>query len=76
VRFRLHPADHYPRHVHGELGETVVVLELKSDGTVMLADRLDSIRPGNAKRSDVKRILSTARENVHALEMLWERMHP
>jgi hypothetical protein len=75
VCFRLHPNDHHPRHAHAEYAETIVIVELRSDGTVDIADRADCVQPANAKRSDVKKILATAREHVELLVWEWERMH-
>lgn len=75
ARFVAYPQDHEPRHVHGFLGETEVVVDLKENGTVELANRKDSIRPGNAKRSDVQGILTKAAEHFEELVTLWEEMH-
>jgi hypothetical protein len=75
ARFVAYPQDHEPRHIHGFLGETEVVVDLKEDGTVELANRKDSIRPGNAKRSDVHGILTKAAEHFEKLVTLWEEMH-
>lgn len=75
VRFVAHPQDHSPRHVHGYCAEAVVIVELGEDGYVDLADRCDAIRPGNAKKSDVRNILSKAAEHFDELVELWEEMH-
>ncbi len=40
--------------------QTEVVVELQLDGNVAQADRWDAVRPPNAKRSDVKKILNAA----------------
>lgn len=73
--FIAYPQDHQPRHVHGLLGETEVVIDLRLDRTVGLADRPDAIRPANAKRSDVRRLLTLAIERFDELAILWEKMH-
>lgn len=73
--FVAYPQDHEPRHVHGFLGEAEVIVDLRRDGTVALADRRDAVRPGNAKRSDIRKILALAAENFLALAALWESMH-
>lgn len=73
--FISYPQDHEPRHVHGFLSETEVIIDLRLDGTVELADRADAIRPANTKRSDVRRILNLASEHFDELVILWERMH-
>jgi hypothetical protein len=75
VYFRVYPADHQPRHVHGEYAETVAIVNLGEDGSVTLADRADRIFPSNAKRSDVKKILKAAMKHFDMLVATWERMH-
>jgi hypothetical protein len=45
------------------------------DGTVSIANRADAIRPGNAKRSDLRRILNLAATHFEELVALWEKMH-
>lgn len=75
VLFVAYPQDHTPRHVHGFVDECEVIVDLRLDRTVALADRVDAIRPGNAKRSCVRRILSSAAEHFDELVALWERMH-
>jgi len=42
---------------------------------VVLAARKDCIQPGNAKRSDVRKILETAAEAFEKLATAWEEMH-
>lgn len=75
VTFRVYPEDHNPPHVHGRYQGIVVILELRADGMVQLADRNDAIRPGDAKRNQVRHIISVA--NVHFAELmeLWEDAH-
>jgi hypothetical protein len=75
IRFFAYSNDHPPRHVHGFAGEAEVIVELKTDGTVALADRNDAIRPVNAKRSQVKKILRTAAQHFDELAELWEEVH-
>jgi hypothetical protein len=75
VLFIAYPQDHDPRHVHGFSAETEVIVDLGLDGAVELADRRDCIRPGNAKRRDVRKILKAAAEHFDELVLLWERMH-
>lgn len=50
-------------------------MDLRSDGNVALADRKDAIRPTNAKRSDVKKILNAAAQNFEQVVVLWEGIH-
>ena len=73
--FRVYPQDHEPRHVHGFTGDTEIIVDLGRDGTILLADRADCIRPSNAKRSDVRKILQAAAEYFEELVALWEKMH-
>jgi Domain of unknown function (DUF4160) len=75
VLFIAYPQDHEPRHVHGFIGETEVIVNLSIPGYVALADRPDCIRPGNAKRSEVSKILRSAAEYFDELVSLWEKMH-
>jgi Domain of unknown function (DUF4160) len=73
--FVAYPQDHAPCHVHGFAEEAEVILDLRPDHTVGLADRPDAIRPGNAKRSSVRRVLNVAAEQFDELLALWEKMH-
>ena len=73
--FVAYPRDHTPRHVHGFLEEAEVIVNLGDDRTVGLAMRSDAIRPPNAKRSSVRRILNAAAEHLDELVALWEKMH-
>lgn len=75
VLFIAYPQDHQPRHVHCFSGETEAIIDLDNHGNVTLADRPDCIRPGNAKRSDVRRILNRATEHFEQLVSLWEKMY-
>jgi hypothetical protein len=75
VWFVAYPQDHEPRHVHGFAGSAEVIVDLRLDGSVALADRPDCIRPSNAKRSDVRAILCKAAEHFDELVLLWEKMH-
>ena len=75
VRFVAYSNDHPPRHVHGFAGETEAIVDLRFDGSVALARRDDAVRPANAKRSDVKKILSAAAEHFEELAALWEAIH-
>jgi hypothetical protein len=74
-RFTVHSNDHSPRHVHGFLSETEIVIELGIDGKVRLSDRKDAVRPANAKRADVRKVLNKAAEHFDELIKLWEKVH-
>lgn len=61
VRFVAYPQDHEPAHVHGFYAETEAIIELhESAREVDLADRWDTVRPGNASRRDVRHIQPVA----------------
>jgi len=75
VLFVVYSNDHAPRHVHGFYSETEAIVDLRLDGTVALSNRKDAIRPLNAKRSDVKKILNVAALHFAELAELWEAVH-
>lgn len=75
VLFVVYSNDHPPRYVHGFASDTEVIVDLRVDGNVALADRRDSIRPASAKRSDVKKILNGAATHFEKLAALWEEIH-
>jgi hypothetical protein len=75
VLFVAYSNDHSPRHVHGFASETEVIVDLRLDGTVSLSRRNDAIRPSDAKRSDVKKILHVAALYFAEIEELWEEIH-
>jgi hypothetical protein len=70
-----YPNDHLPPHVHGFYAETEVIVDLYDGNKVALARRKNAIRPPNAKKSNVKKILVSAANNVEALVALWEMNH-
>src|ERR1035441_328925 len=47
VLFIAFANDHPPRHVHGFAGETEAIIDLRSDGGVVLSKRRDGGQPGN-----------------------------
>jgi Domain of unknown function (DUF4160) len=75
IQFVVYSNDHPPRHVHGFLSEAEVIVDLLPDGNVMLADRKDAIRPRNAKRSDIRKVLFRAALHFEELVVLWEEIH-
>jgi hypothetical protein len=75
VWFISYSRDHLPPHVHGEYAQTLVVVDLLPNGLVAKSRRWDSIRPPNAKRSDVRRILDVAGAHAAELKKLWEKAH-
>jgi hypothetical protein len=75
IQFVIYNNDHPPRHAHGFLGETEVIVDLLSNGSVEIADRKDAIRPGDAKRADARKELDAAAEHFDHLVALWEKIH-
>lgn len=75
IRFVIYSNDHPPRHVHGFLGETEAIVNLRADGNVALAERRDAVRPADAKRPDVRRILNVAASHFEELAELWRSIH-
>lgn len=75
VTFRVYPEDHDPPHVHGRYQGIVVILELGNDGNARIADRDDAIRPGDAKKNQVRYVLNVANAHFNDLMELWEEAH-
>jgi len=75
IVYVVYSNDHPPRHVHGFLSETEGIVDLRADGTIALAGRKDAVRPPNAKRSDIRRVLDTAAAHFDELTALWEGIH-
>ena len=80
VVFLAYPKNHVPRHVHGFIGGKPngkgtgeVIVDLREDGTVGLADRDDSVT--GATRSEVKKVLRAAALAFDRLVAVWEEMH-
>lgn len=74
VQFQVWPQDHEPRHVHAFIGSGEVIVDLRADGSVDLADREDAIR-GSVKRSEIRKVLQAADKHFHELATKWEEMH-
>jgi hypothetical protein len=75
VRFAAFCADHLPRHVHGFLAEVTVIVDLLPDGNVAQWKRRDAVRPADAKRNEVRRVLTAATAHAAELNALWEATH-
>lgn len=73
VLFKVFPQDHEPRHVHGLIGSGQVIVDLRADGSVGLANRPDAVCGVTA--SEVRKVLKFAAEAFSELAELWERMH-
>jgi len=63
--------------MHAFYAETEVILELRETPVrgVAIAQRSDAVRPGRARRSDVKHILQVAAVHFDELVRLWEQAH-
>ena len=73
VWFIAYTDDHRPPHVHGFYGEVEVIIELIFDRRAIRVPRnRKAVKPKNAKRSDVRKVIRTARANFEALAQLWE----
>ena len=75
VCFSAYADDHLPARVHGKYAGTEVLVELLPGGKVIQSRRSDAIRPLDAKRSDVRRILSLAAMHSTELHDIWEKIH-
>jgi hypothetical protein len=75
IRYTAYSMDHAPRHVHAFYAEIEVIVDLRPDGKVSLAGRTDAIRPGNARKSDVRHVLMAAAGHFEELVTLWEKHH-
>jgi hypothetical protein len=73
VRFRVYPQDHLPRHVHGFIGQGEVIVDLRADGSVALANRVDAVC--QVTRSEVRKVLTAAATAFGRLVTAWEEMH-
>jgi len=73
VRFAAYSMDHGPRHVHGFYADVEVIVGLRPDGKVSLANRTDAIRPSNGSKSDARHVLSVAARHFNELVILWEK---
>lgn len=68
VTFRVYPEDHEP--VHGRYQGVLVIVEL-GGRTIRIAERWDAIRPGDAKKNQVRHILQVASVHYDDLMELW-----
>ena len=80
VIFLAYPKDHVPRHVHGFVGGKPkgkgtgeVIVELREDGTLALADRDDAVT--GATHSEVNKVLKAAALVFDRPVAAWEEMH-
>jgi hypothetical protein len=75
VRFAAYTMDHEPRHVHGFYADVEVIVDLRLDGNVSLANRTDAIKPSNGSKSDVRHVLTVAAGRFDDLVFLWGKHH-
>jgi hypothetical protein len=75
VWFTSYSHDHPPPHVHAEIGGIELVIDLLPGGKVARSQRTNDVKPLNAKRSDIRRILRVAAAHVDELHALWEKTH-
>jgi len=73
VRFRVYPQGHLPRHVHGFIGSGEVIVDLRVDGSVALAERRDAVC--HVTRAEVRKVLAAAASAFDRLAAEWETMH-
>ena len=59
--------DHTPRHVHAFYADIEVIVDLRLDGTVSLANRSDATKPSNGSRSDVRHALTISARHFDKL---------
>lgn len=75
VWFIVYSHDHSPPHVHGKLGGIQVIIDLLPNNKIVQSRRRAAVTPANAKRSDVRRILTVAAAHTQELWDLWEKTH-
>ena len=59
--------------INGFYAEVEVIVELRPDRTVLLANPKDAVRPKNASRTDIRRVLTVAALYFDELIALWEK---
>ena len=61
--------------MHGFYAEVEVIVDLRTDGKVSLANRSVAIQPGNASKADARHVLTVAARHFDELVFLWEKHH-
>lgn len=74
-RFVAYSNDHPPRHVHAFFEEAEVIVDLRQNRTVAIADRANAYSPKNLNMVKLKRVLNAAADNFDQLVALWEDVH-
>jgi hypothetical protein len=75
VWFVAYSHDHSPPRVDGFYGKTEVLIDLLPDGGVGRSNRTRAVRPSNAARGDVRRILDVAAAHAAELHELWRTIY-
>jgi len=76
VRFRAISGDHAGAavpHLHADIGDGQVVIELLADGNVRLSHARAEPTKGNVTASNIRMVLTTACENYDVLLALWKK---
>jgi hypothetical protein len=60
-------------HVHGFYAEVEAIVELRLDGTVLLAGRKDAVRPRNGSKADARHVLAVASKHFDELIAFLEK---
>ncbi|HLB08118.1 MAG TPA: DUF4160 domain-containing protein [Gemmatimonadaceae bacterium] len=68
-----YPQDHLRRHVHAFIGSGEVIVDLRADGSVALADRTDAVF--RVTPAEVRKVLKAAAAAFEKLAAAWEKMH-
>jgi hypothetical protein len=74
-RFVAYSNDHLPRHVHAFFEDAEVIIDLRDNRTVGIADRANAYSPKNLKKVKLKKVLRAAANNFDGLVALWEEIH-
>jgi Domain of unknown function (DUF4160) len=74
-RFVVYSNDHLPRHVHAFFEDAEVIIDLRDNRTVAIADRANAYSPKNLKKIKLKKVLRAAASNFDGLVALWEEIH-
>lgn len=73
IKFVAYTNDHQPRHVHAFLGKEIeVIVDLRTDGSVAVADRRNAFWPKDLRVAQIRTILECAAENFDDLVLLWK----
>lgn len=74
IKFVAYSNDHHPRHVHALQGNEIeVIIDLREDRTVAIADRKNAFWPKDLRPAQIRPILKAAAETFDDLAALWEK---